>query len=99
MDFSQVAKIGLSVLGVIFFVSYVIGVIRLMLYERNINTLHEESEKEIAALEESKRPVDQSARQQIDWRISLMKESYDKRIETLERKRRFLLEKLPFFKK
>ena len=99
MDFLQVAKIGLSVLGTIFFVCYVIGIIRAILFERKINSLHEQRDKEVETLEASKPPLDQSGRQQVDMRIGLVTEDYSKQIETVERKRRFLLDKLPFFKK
>jgi hypothetical protein len=99
MSFSQAVQIGVAIFGGILFVSYIVGFIRVILFERKINSLHEQRDKEVETLEASKPPLDQSGRQQVDMRISLVIEGYSKQIETVERKRRFLLDKLPFIKR
>ena len=99
MSFQEAVQIGVAIVGGILFVSYIIGFIRVILFERKINNLHEQRDKEVETLEATKPPLDQSGRQQVDMRIGLVTESYSKQIETVERRRRFLLDKLPFIKR
>lgn len=99
MDVSQITQICIAIFGGVLFVSYVIGFIRVILFERKINGLHEQSDTEVEALEATKPQLDQSGRQEVDRQIGLIKDGYSKQIETVERKRRFLLDKLPFIKR
>ena len=63
-------------------------------YEKQINKLYEEKEEKI---EKERRSTKLTAH--IEGAIKNIKEEYKPKIEELERKRRFLLDKVPFLKK
>lgn len=79
--------------GVIVLV-YIVSLIRVMNYENKINKLHKNKRGEIEQIKS--RPVSMSI---INGRIGQVEEKYKPEIEKLERKRRFILEKLPLIKK
>ncbi len=80
--------------GVTILVIYIGGLIRVMFYEHRINKLHTELNEKIE--KENQRCVVLS---DIIAGIDKLKENYGVKIEEAERKRRFLLDKLPFLKK
>ena len=86
-------KISISVSGIIIAV-YVLSLIKVMCYERKINNLYKELENKIQ--KEKERAV---AMPFIEGAIKNLKEEYEPKIKELERKRRFILQKLPFIKK
>lgn len=67
---------------------------RVMWYERKINQLNDELEEK--SEHEKNQPV---AMPVINGRIEKLKAVYDPKIARLERKRRFILDKLPFIRK
>jgi len=75
------------------FLWFVISLFRVWNYERKINKLY--SELEVQIEEEKNRLVSMPI---IEGRIKKLKEDYKPRIKGLERKRQFILEKLPFIK-
>ena len=88
---------GISI--ILFFVVLKIIFIDLPKYEKQINRLYKEKREEIKTVKESPDFLCCSAsgieREMLDNKI----EDYDLQIEELERKRRFLLDKIPFLKK
>ena len=78
--------------GVIGFI-YIGSLVRVMWYERKINKLNDELSEKIEY--ERRRPQSMVT---IDGRINHLKTVYNPQIADLERKRRFILEKLPFIK-
>jgi outer membrane murein-binding lipoprotein Lpp len=90
MDVQTIATIG----GIIIAVLYFAGLFRVMWYERKINQLHDELESENARTESLPESM-----QFINGKIQRNREVYEPKITKLERKRRFVLEKLPFIKK
>jgi len=81
---------GLMILG---FVWYIISLIRIWLYERKINKLYKELETGINKERQRKAPM-----AFIEGAIKKLKEDYEAKIEESKRKRRFILDKLPFVK-
>lgn len=73
---------------------YVGGLIRVVFYERRINKLHSELNEKIE--KEKQRLANMPT---IIGRIDRLEDDYGVQIEDLGRKRRFLLDKLPFLKK
>ena len=65
-----------------------------MWYERKINQLHAELEEKIEL--EKHKPVAMTV---INGRIEQYKMIYDPKIARLEKKRRFILDKLPFIRR
>jgi len=68
----------------------------LWLYEKKINFLYKERDKKI---EEEKERMKGRLTGILEAKIKNLEEEYNPKIEELERKRRFILEKLPFIKK
>ena len=75
------------------FAWFVISLFRVRNYEREINKLY--SELEIKIEQEKDRLASMPA---IERRIKNLKEGYELKIKELERKRKFILDKLPFIK-
>jgi len=82
-----------SILIISGFVWFVINLFCVWRYERKINGLHNELNNRIR--EEKDRLTSMSI---IEARIKKLHEEYGPEIEELERRRRFILEKLPFVK-
>lgn len=80
--------------GIAIVAIYVGGLICVLFYERRINKLHSELNEKIK--KEKQRCVVLS---DITVGINKLKDNYSVQIDDLERKRRFLLDKLPFLKK
>ena len=83
---------GISI--ILFFVVLKIIFVDLSKYEEQINKLSKEKREEI---EEESKSTKTTAH--IEGAIKNIKEEYNPKIEELERKRRFLLDKIPFLKK
>jgi len=75
------------------FVWYIITLIRAWLYEKEINKLYDELREKIKKEKERR-----AAMPNIELSIKNLKEEYDPKIKELERKRQFILDKLPFIK-
>ena len=73
---------------------YIISLIRVMIYERKINKLNKELENKIKSAK-----LRRASMVTIEAIIKQSKENYRPEIEKLERKRRFILEKLPFIRR
>lgn len=73
---------------------YLGGLIRVIYYEWKINKLHETINDRIAY--ERSQPQSQTT---INGRIERVKIIHNPELEKLERKRRFILDKLPFIRK
>lgn len=84
----------LTVLFFIGFTAYIIGIIRIWLHEKEINKIHKELERQIADIES--KPV---AMPVIEGRTAMARKRVQPRLDELERKRRFLLDKLPLIKR
>jgi len=82
-------SIGVFIVGV-----YIVSLGRVWWYERDIDKLYSKMKKEINNAKKMGMPMSY-----IDGKIKNIKEEYDTKIEELERKRRFILEKLTFRKK
>mgnify|MGYP000918198253 CR=1 FL=1 len=80
-----------TIVGIIIASLYFGGLARVMWYEKKINQLHAELEEKI----EYERSQPQSM-VSINGRIDRWKMIYEPKISELERKRRFILDKLPF---
>jgi len=90
----MLAKISIIIGGIIVGV-YIVSLIRVMFYEREINKLEEQKQNEIDKIRN--RPG--VGMPFVEGTIKRINEEYSPKIEKLERKRRFILEKLPFIKK
>lgn len=75
-------------------IAYTVGLVRITLYERQINKLHETAKHETASWKG--RGV---ATAIIEAHAKSIHDKYQAQIDELERKRRFILEKLPLFRK
>ena len=82
--------------GIIGGVILVIFLIKVWLYERKINFLHKERNRKIEAEKERMKGYLTSI---LETKIKILKKEYNPKIEELERKRRFILDKLPFIEK
>ncbi len=82
------------IVGIIIALLYFCSLVRVMWYERKINKLHSELEEKM----DYERSQPQSVIS-INGRIDRWKMIYEPKISESERKRRFILEKLPFIKK
>lgn len=82
------------IIGFSLMLIYFISLFRVMWYERGINKLKEEMNDKIEF--EKGQPQSQTT---IYGRIDRVKDIYNPQIEKLERKRRFILDKLPFIRK
>lgn len=89
MDIQIFIAVFTGILVLIYFGS----IARVMWYERKINQLNDELEEKIEY--EKSQPV---AMPVINGRIEQYKIVYEPRISELERKRRFILDKLPFIR-
>ena len=89
----MISKI-LFYVGIAIVAIYLGGLIRVVFYERRINKLHSELNEKIE--KEKQRCVVLS---DITAGINKLKDNYSVQIDDLERKRRFILDKLPFLKK
>jgi cell division protein FtsL len=85
----------LYLVGILIVLTYIFSLIRIKYFEFIINRLHKEKETRIASESGQGRGIPLSIIQAKKNKISI---EYNKKIETLERKRRFILEKLPFIK-
>jgi len=83
----------LYILLILGFIWFIINLFRVWDYERKLNKLH--SELEFKTEQEKGRLASMPA---IERRINNLKENYKVKIEELERKRKFILDKLPFIK-
>jgi hypothetical protein len=83
----------LSILIIGGFIWFVISLFRVYGYEKGINKLYIELEDKID--KEKKRPAPMCF---IKGRIEKLKTEYEPKIKELERKRQFILDKLPFIK-
>lgn len=90
----EILKYAASGVGVIFILVYVIGLVRVFFFEKKLNKLHRGKQKEIDDVRS--KPV---TMQTIEGQTKRIIENYEPVISELERRRRFLLDKLPFFKK
>lgn len=90
----MLAKISIIIGGIIVGV-YIVSLILVMFYEREINKLEEQKQNEINKIR-NRSGVDMFF---VEGTIKKINEEYSPKIEKLERKRRFILEKLPFIKK
>lgn len=90
MDIQTIIAIGTGIFALVYFWSLV----RVMCYERKINKLHAGLEEKIE--HEKHEPI---AMPVINGRIEQHKMVYEPRISELERKRRFILDKLPFIRR
>lgn len=90
MDTQTIATIVGVIIGSLYFGSLA----RVMWYERKINQLHAELEEKIEL--EKHKPVAMTV---INGRIEQYKMIYDPKIARLEKKRRFILDKLPFIRR
>lgn len=81
--------------GIIIAAVYIINIIRVMMYERKINKLNKDKQKEIENIKK-RSGIDIHF---LQGTIKQIEEKYFPKIEELERKRRFILDKLPFIKK
>ena len=75
------------------FIWVIISLFRIKSYERKINELY--SELEVKTEQEKDKLASMPA---IERRIKNLKEDYELKIKELERKRKFILDKLPFIK-
>jgi len=80
--------------GFFIIIFYIGCLIRVMFYEKKINKLYNDLENKI--LELKSQPMLMA---HFKGNIEKFKKEYKPKIEKLERKRRFILEKLPFIKK
>jgi len=92
-EYITIKNISLLVGGIIALI-YIISLIRVMLYERKINKLTKELENKI-----SQAKLRRASMVTIEAMINKLKEDCEPEIEKLQRKRRFILEKLPFIKR
>ena len=83
---------GISI--ILFCVVLKIILIDLPKYEKQINKLYNEKENKIKKERESTKLT-----MHIEGAVKNIKEEYNPKIEELERKRKFLLDKIPFLKK
>lgn len=81
----------LNSLVIIGFIWFLVQLVRLKYYERRIDQTYEELENKRA--QEKERKV---AMPTIEKSISHLEEDYQPKIEKLERKRKFILDKVPF---
>jgi hypothetical protein len=88
------SKTIIALLGSVLALIYFGGLIRVMWYERKINQLYAEFSKKTEY--ERNQPV---AMPVINGRIEQHKIFFEPKISELERKRRFILDKLPFIRK
>lgn len=89
-----IVEVIVAIVGVIIVPLYFGSLFRVMWYERKINQLNDELEEKIKY--EKSQPVAMSV---INGRIEKFKAMYEPKIARLERKRRFILDKLPFIKR
>ena len=87
--------IGFSIIVFILFVFYCMGIIKLIFIEREINKLYKT--KKIKGEEAANNPAGMLESVAKGRKKEAMKE-YEEKIEELERKRKFLVEKLTLFK-
>lgn len=90
MDIQIIIVVGTGILVLVYFGSLA----RVMWYERKINQLNDELEEK--SEHEKNQPI---AMPVINGRIEKLKAMYDPKIARLERKRRFILDKLPFIRR
>jgi len=83
---------GISI--ILFFIVFKIVLIDLPKYEKQINKLYKEKEEKIE--KERKSGILTIC---IEGAVKNIKEEHEPKIEELERKRKFLLDKIPFLKK
>lgn len=83
---------------ILFFIVLKIVLINLPRFEKQINKLHDEKRREIKKLKDFFNSRSLLEKEILDHEIEYL-EDYDLQIEGLERKRRFLLDKIPFLKK
>jgi len=83
------------IVAVFVVIIYITSLVRVMLYEKKINKLNDDLENKILKLES------QPGMLQCHFKGSVekVKKNYISKIKRLERKRRFIIEKLPFIKK
>ena len=73
---------------------FVISVIRVWLYERQINKICDVRDKEIERIKKGGETISF-----VEGSIKVEKEKWQAKLDELERKRRFILDKLPLIKK
>lgn len=81
--------------GIFLIIIYIVSLLRVIIYERKINKLNRNKQKEIEDVKN--RPG--IGMNFLNGTIKRIEEKHLPKIEELERKRRFILEKLPFIKK
>ena len=94
-NFIIILTIVVPIISIILFcIALKIVLVDLPDYEKQINKLYKEKEEKI---EKERRSTKLTAH--IEGAIKNIKEEYNPKIEELERKRRFLSDKIPFLKK
>lgn len=83
-----------TILVAIFTVLYWVNFARIYFLEREINRLYEERDKKVKEIRTA--PI---ATNVIEGKTRMALRNYNEQIEPLERKRKFIIEKLPFLKK
>lgn len=94
MDMLELLKILLGFTGLIISILVCYALTRVVIYEGKINYLYRVKKGEI----EKTKKEPPRAKPYIDGDIKNIEEKYNPQIEELERKRRYILEKLPFIK-
>lgn len=73
---------------------YIINIVRVWLYERQINKICNARDKEIQRIKRSGETISF-----VEGSIKTEKEKWQSKLDELERKRRFILDKLPLLRK
>lgn len=94
MNGTSSLKIILYIGGAAFLIVYIGSLVRIIIYERRINKLTDELNEK--AEFERGQPQSQTT---VDGRIDRHRMIYEPKIADLKRKRKFILEKLPFIRK
>jgi hypothetical protein len=94
MSYAEIGKWTVKILIGASFLTYLIGLATVSWYERKINKIHEKLQEEVTRIK-----VQPIAMPFIERQIRAEQEKVQPELDRLERKRRFLLDKLPLIRK
>ncbi len=91
---SEIVKLIGGIVGALIVLWYIVGLIRVIWYERKINEIKDLLEKSRKEIKKEGISVDG-----INARMAELEREHHPKLEKFERKRKFILEKLPFIRK
>ncbi|TSC75114.1 MAG: hypothetical protein G01um101430_615 [Parcubacteria group bacterium Gr01-1014_30] len=94
VEVTEVITTVVGIVGVSTILWYIVGLARVIFYERNINKTHDFLERSRKEIKKEGLSVDG-----INARMSELEREWLPKLEKMKRKRRFILDKLPFIRR